>query len=782
MAGREQQESDNEQRLRFALEAANEGLWDYDSTSEEMYFSPRFYTMLGYEPGDFAPSYEAFVDLVHPDSREETACRFEEVAQSCAQTHEAELRLRTKAGGWRWILCRCRVIRSSEGTARRLVGVHIDVTEQRLVEQALRASEDRYRELIECQGEGIGIVDDDERFTFANPAAGRIFGLPVERLYGRSLQEFVDKEQYAAVLQQTGSRQQGEQSTYELAFYPADRPDERHIMLVTAAPRIDADGGYKGAFGVFRDITERKQMEDALREERRRYRQLFESLPHGVAVLQGNRIALGNAAAIQMMGCADMAELQGLSPLEILVPEERERVRALLEGITGGAESGPVHYITRARRTDASEFTVEAVATSITHKGQPAIQLFMMDVTERHRAEAQRRQLAEQLRQAQKMESVGRLAGGIAHDFNNLLSPIIIYSDLALMELPEADEHYEHFKSIRAAAQRAKLLIQQLLAFGRKQVLRVRTLDLNTAFNEAEEMLRRLIREDIAIEVDLAPSLGCVRADPTQVQQILMNLILNARDSMVEGGALHIATRDVELREGDAGFDPDLRPGPYVLLEVSDTGQGMDPETLEHIFEPFFSTKDKGKGTGLGLSTVHGIVKQHEGYITAESQPGQGAVFRVFLPRVPESARRRDTPSTPVAGLRFDETVLVVEDDEVVRQQVCRILERQGFTVLSAGDGDEALALADKHHGTIELLLTDVIMPHMNGRELYRQLRERQPATRAIYMSGYADDVIAEHGVLGDEINFVQKPFTVAELIDKIIDALELGSSDNRKK
>jgi two-component system, cell cycle sensor histidine kinase and response regulator CckA len=781
MAREQQQDSIDEERLRFALEAANEGLWDYDPTSGEMYFSPRFYTMLGYEQGDFAPSYEAFVELIHPDSREQAVCRFEEVAWGSAQNHEVELRLRTKSGGWRWILCRCRVLQRSEGTAR-LVGVHIDVTEQRLVEQALRASEDRYRELIESQGEGIGIVNEEERFTFANPAAGRIFGLPVERLQGRSLREFVDAEQFEAVLQQTNSRQQGEQGTYELAFHPADRPDERRTMLITAAPRTDGEGRYKGAFGIFRDITERKQMEDALREEQQRYRQLFESLPHGVAVLQGNMIALANAAAIQMIGCADLAELRDLRPLELLVPEERERVKDLLGGIVGGSESGPVHYISRAQRTDASEFVVEAVATAITHKGAPAVQLFMMDVTERHRAEAQRGQLAEQLRQAQKMESVGRLAGGIAHDFNNLLSPIIIYSDLALMELPEGDGHYEHFKSIRAAATRAKLLIQQLLAFGRKQVLRVRTLDLNTAFSEAEEMLRRLIREDIAIEVDLAPELGCVRADPTQVQQILMNLILNARDSMVEGGALRIATRDVELREGDAGFDPDLRPGPYVLLEVSDTGRGMDAETLDHIFEPFFSTKDKGKGTGLGLSTVHGIVKQHEGYITAQSEPGRGAIFRVYLPRAPESAPPRDTPATPVAGLRFDETVLVVEDDEVVRQQVCRILERQGFTVLAAGDGDEALALVDKHHGTIELLLTDVIMPGMNGRELYRQLRERQPKTRAVYMSGYADDVIAEHGVLGDQIHFVQKPFTVAELIDKIIDALELGSSIKRSK
>jgi PAS domain S-box-containing protein len=630
----------SEERLRFALEAANEGLWDWNLVSGEMYLSPRFYTMLGFEPGDFEASFESWCDQLHPDDRPEVLERLESVrCQGGDCTYEAEFRRRTKEGAWRWILCRCRVFeRGAEGQAFRIVGIHIDITETRRVEAALRESEERYRMLIEGQGEGIGIVDEQERFTFVNPAAGRIFGLSAEEMIGRSLKDFVESDQWELILAQTGSRRAGQQNTYEMEFSRAD--GEKRILLVTATPRVDGQGRYLGAFGIFRDITERRKLE-------------------------------------------------------------------------------------------------------------------------------------EELRQAHKMESIGRLAGGIAHDFNNLLSPIIINADLALLEEDVHGQRFEDFKKIRAAALRAKELTQQLLAFGRKQVLRIRVLNINQTINESQEMLRRLIREDVEINVDLDLALDNVKADPTQIQQILMNLALNARDSMPEGGTIRIETRNVQLAEADARTYPDLQPGRFVMLGVSDSGRGMDRETLSHIFEPFFSTKELAKGTGLGLSTVHGIVKQHGGHIRVESEPGVGTSFKIYLPRVDEVVVPEASPLAEIQSRRYDATVLVAEDDDAVRRQVCRILTQFGFQVIEAKDGDEALLEAERHDGQIDLLLTDVIMPVMNGRDLYDRLSASRPNTQVVYMSGYADEVIAGEGLLSESVVYLQKPFSVQELMDKIRAALE---------
>ncbi|MBI3461983.1 MAG: response regulator, partial [Planctomycetes bacterium] len=379
---------------------------------------------------------------------------------------------------------------------------------------------------------------------------------------------------------------------------------------------------------------------------------------------------------------------------------------------------------------------------------------------ERKRAEETLRETEANLRQAQKMDAIGQLAGGVAHDFNNLLTIILGYGELALESTDKDNPLYEMISEIGNAGQRAAALTKQLLAFSRKQPLQPTSLDLNRLVSDMERMLRRLIGEDIELQPLLAPHLHHVKADPAQIQQVLLNLVVNARDAMPQGGRLTIETANVQLDPRDVKAQPDVRPGPYVLLAVTDSGCGMDEKTRARIFEPFFTTKGPGKGTGMGLATVYGIVKQSEGHITVDSKPGEGTTFRIFLPRVEQTLLTRQVDSKPSESPRGTETILLVDDESLVRGLIRRILEAHGYCVLEAGDGAEALHVSRQHSGRIHLLLTDVVMPEMSGTELARLLQEVKPETKVLFMSGYTDDAVTRHGGLEPGRPFLQKPFT----------------------
>jgi PAS domain S-box-containing protein len=384
----------------------------------------------------------------------------------------------------------------------------------------------------------------------------------------------------------------------------------------------------------------------------------------------------------------------------------------------------------------------------------------------------ERRQLEEQLRQSQKLESVGLLAGGIAHDFNNMLTAITGYADLVMDDLPPGDRRRDDVAEIGRAAQKAALLTSQLLAFSRKQILRPEALNLNDAVIDVSRMLRRVIGEDIALVTSMGEGLGLVNADPGQVAQVLMNLAVNARDAMPNGGTLTIETATVDLDDGYARRHESVRPGPFVMLAVSDTGTGMPPEVRERIFEPFFTTKGIGKGTGMGLATVYGIVKQSGGHVWVYSEVGHGSTFKVYLPRIVQGASDRaafqDEP--PVA--RGEETVLLVEDEELVRRLARRALEACGYTVIEASDASQALAFSEGA-APIDIVVTDVIMPRMSGRELVQQLSTARPGLRILYMSGYTDNAIAHRGILDGGTHFIQKPFTMRALARKVRDVLD---------
>jgi two-component system, cell cycle sensor histidine kinase and response regulator CckA len=389
------------------------------------------------------------------------------------------------------------------------------------------------------------------------------------------------------------------------------------------------------------------------------------------------------------------------------------------------------------------------------------------DITEYKRMEAQ-------LLQSQKMEAIGVLAGGVAHDFNNLLTVINGYTEMFLEDLPPDDPRHRDFKQISKAGQQAASLTSQLLAFSRKQILQPEILNINDILDETSKMLRRMIGEDIEIMVRTQPNLGLVNTDPGQVQQIILNLAVNARDAMPQGGKLTIETADVDFDEYYVMEHPLTKAGPYVMLAASDNGIGMDAATQTRIFDPFFTTKGIGKGTGLGLSTVYGIVKQSNGFIWVYSEPGKGTTFKIYLPRVEGKITKVAAENKLESDIHGFETVLVVEDEALVRSLACRILNDRGYYVLEASNGNEALRVAQEHVGEIHLILTDVVMPGMSGRELVSQLKEIRPNIKSLFISGYTDDAIVHHGILDSDVAFLQKPFTIEKLTHKVRAMIEL--------
>ncbi|HEU5261937.1 MAG TPA: response regulator [Gemmatimonadales bacterium] len=448
--------------------------------------------------------------------------------------------------------------------------------------------------------------------------------------------------------------------------------------------------------------------------------------------------------------------------------------RAALEVLQAHGQDVPFIVVSGSVGEDTAVAAMKAGATDYIMKDRlqrlaPAVNRAVADAAVRR----ERRRLEQQLLQSQKLEAVGRLAGGVAHDFNNVLTAILGSTELLLLDTAPTAPRREELEIIRDAGVRARDLIRQLLAFSARQVLNPTVLDLNHLVTNLNRMLRRLIGEDIALDAALAPDLGAVRADAGQLEQVLVNLAVNACDAMPQGGRLTIRTANAEVTNADTPAHRDVPPGRYVVLQVTDTGVGMDHETQAHLFEPFFSTKPRGKGAGLGLATVYGIALQSGGHVTVESAPGAGATFRIYLPHVAEPVDPVFAPGPVAAPVTGTETVLLAEDEPLVRTLARKVLEQAEYRVLAAARGAEALDIAQRHDGPIHLLLTDIVMPEMSGRELAHRLAELRPGVRVLYMSGYSDEAVAQQGALDHGAPLLQKPFTPAALAQKVREVLD---------
>jgi PAS domain S-box-containing protein len=679
-----------------------------------------------------------------------------------------EIQNRRKSGELFWNAVSISPIRDASGQIARFVGVQEDITARKQAEAALEDREQRFRQVVENIREVFFVVDAQFRETlYISPAYEEVWGRSCQSAYDdpSSFLEPVHPEDRVRLQASIARVQQGEDPGDE--EFRVVRPDGGIVwVLGRSVPIRNAAGEVYRIAGVALDITERRRAEDALRANERRLRTLFETVNLIVLMLDANaRVDYVNPYFLNLTGYT-RDEAFGSNWVERFLPKAQQAelsgvFRELLERDVHPHYRNPIVTKAGEERTISWHNTVLRDA-----QGRPTGTLSIgEDITEHQRLE-------EQFRQAQKMEAVGRLAGGVAHDFNNLLTVITSYSTLLLDDMGAADPRREDLEEIRKAAAGAAGLTRQLLAFSRQQVLEPRVLDLNAVVAGAGKMLQRLIGEDVALVTVLSPDLGSVKADPGQIEQVIMNLAVNARDAMPDGGKLTIETVNVELGETYTQEHRPVSPGPYVLLSVSDTGTGMDESTKAHLFEPFFTTKEQGRGTGLGLATVYGIVKQSGGFIWVYSEPSHGTTFKIYLPRVNEPAGDLQQ-GQPLESLRGTETILLAEDAAGVRAVAREVLKRNGYSVMEASDGRAALDLAASHSGPIHLLVTDVIMPEMSGRQLADRLREGRPELKVLFVSGYTDDAIIRHGILEPGIAFLQKPFTPDALARKVREVLQ---------
>jgi PAS domain S-box-containing protein len=757
---------ESEKRLRFALEGANEGLWDWRIDTGDVYFSAAAEIMLGYEPGEMERRAGGTWDQsLHPDDMPAVQRAIDEHVSGNTSAYEAEYRCRTKQGGWKWILGRGKVVeRNPDGSPLRMTGIHIDITERKQAEE----TKARLIAILDATPDFVAISDADFTTIYMNSAGRRMLGIGEDenltgRWIGRTYPERIRKLIFDEAIP-TAKRDGFWRG--ESAFLSGDGREHPATQVVLA--HRNRSGVIDSFSTVIRDDTERLRAEAATRESEERHRLLFEENPIPLLVIDAETLMFlsVNAAAVRQYGYS-REEFTRMSITDMRPEEDGPLAlaRAAAPPEVRGQRSGPYRH----RRKDGSTVIVDVVSRDFVFAGRHARLVLAIDVTEQ-------RHLEDQLRQSQKIEAVGQLAGGIAHDFNNLLTIIKGNVELALHQLPGGVSLRNDLEQIAQAASRAALLTRQLLAFSRKQVLTPAVLDLNEVVADAERMLRRVIGEDIAFNTQLAPAVSRVTADRGQLEQVLVNLVVNARDAMPSGGVLTVATADVSLSTGEAATRGIL-PGAYVTIRVRDTGVGMDEATRSRIFEPFFTTKPVGRGTGLGLAMVYGVVHQSGGFVSVDSAPGAGSTFTVFLPR---TALIQPTGHTPASApiVRGSETILLVEDEDEVRAVARRVLSEAGYTVLEAANAAEAIDVFDRAPQSISMLVSDVVMPGLNGHELSQILRHRAPQLPTLFVSGYSFDARGDLAEL-DDSSFLPKPYDPAELARRVRGMLDLASTSN---
>jgi PAS domain S-box-containing protein len=672
-----------------------------------------------------------------------------------------EFRFRMKSGEVRVFLLSAESI--DIGDEPCLLLTTTDITDRKLAESALFDSEQRLQAMLDNSPTAIYLKDQSSRYALVNRYFENHYHISRARIIGKTDHDLLPLE-FAEQIRANDLKvfESGKPMEFE-EVVPLG--DALRTYISIKFPLYDSRSQVYAVCGISTDITDRKRAEEALRESEEKYRRFFEEdLSADYIAAPDGRLLACNPAFARMFGFGSIAETAGcnLRSLYADVSDWEEFARRIR------VEKKLAYHEAELRRLDGLRVNaVENAAGTFDHRGELVeIRGYLFDNTDH-------KKLENQLLQSRKMEAVGMLAGGVAHDFNNLLTGILGYSQLILRRLSALDPMRREIEEIERASAQAASLTNQLLAFSRQQMLQPRVIDLNDVITENTRMLRRIIGEDIELVTVLAPDLGCVRADPVQIQQVILNLAVNARDAMPHGGKLAIETANFLADEEYLRAQMGAQAAPQVMMSVSDTGQGMDEETQLHIFDPFFTTKEKGRGTGLGLSTVYGIIHQSGGHVSVESQVRRGTTFRILLPRVYEPVDRGPTQMVGVEMPGGRETILLVEDSKVIRDMAGETLRLCGYTVVEASGSGEALLMCEGKDIGIDLMLTDVVMPLMSGPELAQRLTRERADMKVLFMSGYTDNEMARHGILERDVNFIQKPFTPSLLSHKIREVLD---------
>jgi len=741
--------------------AANFGVFRWSPKSGKSEWSAEAFRLYGLDPATDKAGFDLWLATVHADDRDRILREVHETLSSVDGRLNIEYR---SADGERWIGGTGQLYRDAEGNADRMVGINIDITERKRAEAALREKNQLLREVFDSAREGFIVYNRDLRYEIWNPFMEQMTGIPAGDVLGRDPRELFPFLRETGLVENIESALAGE--TPKAIEFPYTRPDGVSGWVSNiSTPLRNAAGEITGVIGTVHEISQRKSAERLLRASEEQLRAMFEVASVGIVqVNPGDGKMLRYNERFRDLTGYDDAELATISFTELTHPDDREEDWVqFLRAARGDAQNyqSEKRYI----RKDGRIVWVRMNAAFIRDEAGRTVRTVAIceDITEAKRVEEENARLAAQLRHAQKMESMGRLAGGVAHDFNNLLMVINGYSTLLQTGLKQEDPNRLIAAEIGRAGERGARLTKQLLTLSRKQPATAVILNLNEAVQESHRMFERVIGADVKIVTHNDPMLADVMMDPDQVNQLLMNLVMNARDAMPHGGRIEIETANVEVTARDAHNHPDAKPGRYVAVRFADTGCGMDAETRELIFDPFFTTKDMGRGTGLGLSTVYGIMRQARGWIDVWSEPGVGTVFTLYFPSI-ESRPEPANEKVAVERLPGGRTVLLVEDQEAVRQLVTVILEKSGYRVIDAANSPDALLAANGHLGVIDLLITDVMLPGMNGKELAARLRKWRPGLKVIFMSGYGTDLITDDDARQSGIRYLDKPFEPKKL------------------
>lgn len=641
--------------------------------------------------------------------------------------------------------------------------------ENRELEEQLRLvqkqeAEEEWERTFDTVPDLIAITDEEHRIVQVNMAMAARLGINKDNAVGTPLNGYLNFSKASPDF----SDMTGLLAVGAMRFAEVYDEKSRSFYFVTISPLLKSERSVPGYVYVARDITERKQAEEALRYSEEEFRALFETSRDAIMILGVDGFLDCNKAALDIFGCGSKEQLLAKHPDELSPPQQpdgKDSSEAVRERNEAAYAEGYQFFEWRLRRMDGTIFPAEVLLSRFDLHGKSALQVVIRDVTER-------KKLQEQLWQSQKIEAIGQLAGGVAHDFNNILTAIIGFANLAEMKLEKEDPSKQYLEQILVAANRAAHLTQGLLAFSRRQVLNPQPTDLSGIVSNVEKLLKRLISEEIELKISLAGHDLIVMADASQIDQVLMNLVTNARDAMPDGGSLTIDTGPFEMGDDFIRTHGYGAVGRYGMLAIKDTGAGMDEATTAHIFEPFFTTKEVGKGTGLGLAIVYGIIKQHNGFITVDSKPGRGTAFRIYLPLIHEEKVPLPVAEETRSVTGGAETLLIVEDDPEVRNLTRTLLETYGYGVIEAVDGEDAVAKFAQHKDDIKLVIMDVVMPKMNGKEAFNEMCRILPGVKALFTSGYTPNVVHKKGVLMEGVNFIPKPSTPRDLLKKIREIL----------